>query len=148
MELLQRIETALKEAMREKDGDRRDAVRALLTSIKNKEKELKRVPNEGEIQQLIASQVKQRRDSIEQYGKAGRQDLADKEEREVEVLQAFLPEPLSVEQLDALIDSAVEESGAQSAKDMGKVMKVLMPKIAGRAEGKTVNERVRGKLPA
>ncbi len=146
MDLLQHIELALKEAMREKDEDKRDAVRALLTSIKNKEKELKRVPNEGEIHQLIASQVKQRRDSIEQYGKAGRQDLVDKEEREVDVLQKFLPEQLTSAQLDSLIESAIEESGAESPKDMGKVMKVLMAKVAGRAEGKTINERVRGKL--
>lgn len=148
MELLQRIEEALKEAMREKDQDKRDALRSLLTSMKNREKELRRVPDEAEIRQLIASQVKQRRDSIEQYSKAGRQDLVDKEEREVKVLQAFLPQQLTLEELDVLIESVLQEVGAVSSKDMGKVMKALMPRLGGRAEGKMVNERVRAKLPA
>jgi len=146
MELQKRIENALKEAMREKDENKRNAIRSLLTAIKNKEKEIKRQPNEMEIQQLISSQVKQRRDAAEQYAGAGRQDLAGKEETEIAVLQEFLPEALSPEALGSLIDEAIAEVGAQSLKDMGRVMKVLMPKVAGRAEGKQVNELVRQKL--
>ncbi len=146
MELQQRIEMALKEALREKDEDKRDAVRALLTAMKNKEKEFRRPLNEGEIQQLIASQVKQRRDSVDQYSKAGRSDLKDKEEREIHALEAFLPEQLTLPQVDELIEEAMRETGAETLKDMGKVMKNLMPKVGGRAEGKIVNERVRAKL--
>ncbi len=146
MDLQQRIELALKEALREKNEDRRDAVRALLTSMKNKEKELRRSLDEGEIQQLIVSQVKQRRDSAEQYSKAGRDDLKVKEEREILALEAFLPQQLTLSQLDKLIQEAIQDTGATTLKDMGKVMKQLMPKVTGRADGRTLNERVRAKL--
>jgi len=146
MELQQQIEQALKAAMRAKDEDKRDAVRSLLTAIKNKEKELKRLPNETEIQQLIGAQIKQRKESSEQFSRAGRQDLAAKEENEAAVLQSFLPEALSPEQLDHLVAEVIEAVGARSAKDMGAVMKALMPKIAGRADGKAVNDLVRARL--
>ncbi|MGV8075529.1 MAG: GatB/YqeY domain-containing protein [Syntrophobacteraceae bacterium] len=146
MELQENIERALKDAMREKDENKRNAIRLLLTAIKVKEKEIKRQPNETEIQQLISYQIKQRRDSSEQYTKGGRQDLANNEEEEIRILQAFLPEALSPEDLDKLVDESVAEVGAETIKDMGKVMKNLMPKIAGRADGKLVNELVRKKL--
>jgi uncharacterized protein len=146
MELQQQINAALKAAMREKNADKRDAIRSLLTAIKNKEKELRRSPDQSEIQALISSQIKQRRESVAQYNQADRKDLAAKEENEIAVLQSFLPEALSPEQLHALIEAAIKEVDAVSPKDMGKVMKVLMPKIAGRAEGKQVNEIVRAKL--
>lgn len=146
MELRERIDSALKQAMKDRDENRRNALRLLLTALKVKEKELKRLPTEAEIQQTISSQIKQRKDAIELYGKGGRQDLAEKEEEEVRVLQSFLPEALSPEELDRLVDEAVTESGATSAKEMGKVMKILMPKVAGRADGKALNERVRARL--
>lgn len=146
MELEERIDHALKDAIRGKDENKRNAIRLLLTALKVKEKELKRKPLEVEIQQLISSQIKQRRDSSEQYTRGGRKDLADKEEAEILILQAFLPEALSAETLEKLIDEAVAETGATAAKDMGKVMKSLMPKIAGRADGKLVNELVRKRL--
>ena len=146
MELFQRIEATLKEAMRARDESKLNAVRLLLTAMKVKEKEIKRSLNEGEIQQVISGQIKQRRDSIEQYGKADRRDLAESEEEEIRVLQAFLPEPLGEGELERIVDEAVSEVGAASAKDMGKVMKALMPKVSGRADGKLVNELVRRKL--
>jgi uncharacterized protein YqeY len=146
MELRERIDSALKQAMKDRDENRRNALRLLLTALKVKEKELKRLPTEAEIQQTISSQIKQRKDAIELYGKGGRPDLAEKEEEEVRVLQSFLPEALSPEDLERLVDEAVAESGATSAKEMGKVMKVLMPKVAGRADGKALNERVRARL--
>ncbi|MDY0038945.1 MAG: GatB/YqeY domain-containing protein [Desulforhabdus sp.] len=146
MELRQQIDQELKAAIREKNEDKRDAIRSLLTAIKNKEKELKRLPNDTEIQQLIATQIKQRRESAEQYNKAGRKDLADKEDHEISILQTFLPEALTPEQLNELIEGAIKEADARFPKDMGKVMKILMPKIAGRADGKQVNELVRAKL--
>ena len=148
MELQERIERALKEAIREQSENKRNAIRLLLTAIKVKEKELKRALTETEIQQVIASQIKQRRDSVEQYQAAKRADRAAVEEDEIRILQAFLPEAMSREALEQLVKEAILEAGAQSARDMGKVMKVLMPKVAGRADGKQVNELVRAKLQA
>ena len=146
MELLHQIEQALKEAIRSQDEDRRSALRLLLTSIKNKEKELRRQPSEVEIHQLIASAIKQRKDAVEQYLRGGRQDLADKENKEIEVLGAFLPQPLDPEALKTVVSEAIRETGAVSLKEMGKVMKVLMPRVAGRADGKMVQEKVRAML--
>ena len=146
MELQGRIEQALKTAIRERNENKLNAIRLLLTALKVKEKELKRALSETEIQQVIASQIKQRRDSIDQYRAAQRADLAAVEEDEIRMLQEFLPEALTPEALKELVEEAIAEVGAQSAKDMGKVMKALMPKIAGRADGKQVNELVRGKL--
>ncbi len=146
MELLERIEQALKDAMKRQDADRRNAIRMLLTSIKNKEKELRRALKEQEIQQLIASAIKQRKESVAQYEKGGRDDLAETERQEIRILQEFLPEPLSPEALKKLIREAIAEVGATSVKDLGKVMKVLMPRVAGRADGKEVNAAVREEL--
>ncbi|MCE5335543.1 MAG: GatB/YqeY domain-containing protein [Desulfobacteraceae bacterium] len=146
MELQQRIETALKEAMREKSEVKRDALRMLLTALKLKEKEIKRAPSEAETQQVIATLIKQRRDSAGQYRTGGREDLATKEESEILILQGFLPEQLSAGELEKIVADSVAEAGASSPKEMGKVMKILMPKIAGRADGKTVNDLVRRKL--
>ncbi len=146
MELQERIEHALKDAMREKNEIKRDALRMLLTALKVKEKEIRRRPAEAEIQQTITNLIKQRRDSAEQYRTGNRAELAMKEESEIIYLQAFLPEQLSPEELEKLVDEAIAESGATSAKEIGKVMKVLMPKTTGRAEGKQVNELVRQKL--
>lgn len=143
---MQDIEGALKEAMRQKDENKRNALRLLLTAMKNKEKELRRFPDDAEIQQIIGSQIKQRRDSVEQFTKAGRGELAAREEAEIETLQSFLPEALSPEALAQIVDEAIAEVGAQSVKEMGKIMKVLMPRVAGRADGKQVNELVRQKL--
>jgi uncharacterized protein len=146
MELQERIEQALKVAIREKNENQRNAIRLLLTALKMKEKELKRALNEAETQHVIASQIKQRRDSVEQYQAAQRADLAAIEEDEIRILQVFLPEALSTEELERLVLEAIAETGAQSSKDMGKVMKALMPKVGSRADGKQVNELVRAKL--
>ncbi|HIJ76989.1 MAG TPA: GatB/YqeY domain-containing protein [Deltaproteobacteria bacterium] len=146
MELRVRIEEALKNAIREKNETAKDALRMLLTSVKVKEKEIRRQPSETEIHQVISSLVKQRHDSVELYGKGGRADLAKKEEDEIQVLQAFLPQQLSLEELERTVVEAVLEAGAASLKDMGRVMKILMPKVAGRADGKMVNELVRSRL--
>ncbi|MEJ5348459.1 MAG: GatB/YqeY domain-containing protein [Desulfosoma sp.] len=146
MELLEKIEQALKESIKSKDEDRRNALRMLLTAVKNKEKELRRQPSEPEVHQLIASAIKQRKESIEQFLKGGRHDLAEKEEKEMKILESFLPKPLDVEALKTMILEVIRETGASSPKDMGKVMKVLMPRVTGRADGKTVQEMVRAHL--
>lgn len=148
MELSKRLEEALKDAIREKDATRRDAIRMAITGVKNKEKDLRRAPTDAEIEQIIGSQIKQRKDSIEQYLQGGRPELAAKEEEEMKILMRFLPEQLSTGEIERLVSEAVEESGAKSAKEIGKVMKLLMPKVSGKADGKLVNEIVRRKLGA
>lgn len=146
MKLQERIEQGLKEAIREKHENKRNAIRLLLTAVKVKEKELKRALDEMETQQVIASQIKQRRDAVDQYQLAQRADLAASEEDEIRILQAFLPAALTPEALEKLVVEVIAELGAQSAKDMGRVMKALMPKVAGRADGKQVNDLVRSRL--
>ena len=146
MELHERIEKALQSAIRDKNENAKDALRMLLTALKVKEKEFRRQPNEAETQQTITALIKQRRDSAEQYRAGAREELASKEEAEIVILQAFLPKQLSMQELEALVHSAVAEAGATSQKEMGKVMKVLMPKVAGRADGKQVNELVKRRL--
>jgi hypothetical protein len=146
MELHEKIEEALKNAIRGKNENAKDALRMLLTSLKVKEKEIRRQRNETETHQLISSLIKQRRDSVEQYKLGGRAELAAKEEDEIRILQDFLPQQLSSEELEKIIDEAVAETGATSQKEMGRVMKILMPKVAGRADGKMVNELVRRRL--
>lgn len=142
----EQIDEALKEAIKNRDEVKKNALRGLLTALKNKEKELKREPNETEILQIISSQIKQRRESIEQFKSGGREDLADREAQEISVLEVFLPKALTKEELIAIIDECIRETGALTAKDMGKVMKAVMPKVAGRADGKLVNELVKSKL--
>jgi uncharacterized protein YqeY len=146
MGLQEIVQQTLKGAIREQDEIKRNAVRLLLTAMKNKEKELRRQLTEEEITQAISSQIKQRRESVEQYLQASRPDLADQEEKEIQVLQSFLPEPLADAELERLIAGVISETGAQSAKDMGMVMKAIMPLVSGRADGKRVSEVVRQKL--
>jgi uncharacterized protein YqeY len=146
MSIKNQIDEALKEAIRNQNEVAKNALRGLLTAIKNKEKDLKRAPNDAEILQIISSQIKQRKESIEQFKSGGREDLAEKEAHEIAVLEKFLPKQLSQEELEAIIAECIQETGATTVKDMGKVMKTVMPKVAGRADGKLVNELVRAKL--
>jgi len=146
MSLLDQIHSDLKEAMKAKDSIRLGALRLILTAVKNKEKELRRELEEREVLQIVSNQIKQRKDSIEQYRKGGREDLVQKEEQELEILQAYMPQQLSEEELEKLVTETIKEVGATSVKDLGKVMKAIMPRIAGRAVGKVVNQMVRAQL--
>ncbi len=146
MELRQRIEESLKDAIRERNENKRDALRMVLTALKLKEKEIRREPDDAETMQVISTLIKQRRDSAEQFRSGGREELALKEEDEIRILQDFLPVQLSSEELEKLVNEAISQTGATSQKEMGRVMKVLMPKVSGRADGKTINEMVRRKL--
>jgi uncharacterized protein len=128
------------------DKTRLSALRMLKSGLHNREIDLKRELNEAEFLQLVSAMVKQRKDSIEQFDKGGRPDLVAKEEAELKVIQEFLPEQMSEAQLDAIIVEAIRETGAAGARDMGKVMKVLMPRMAGKADGKTVGEKVKLRL--
>ncbi len=133
-------------ATKAKDKIRLSALRLLKSGLHNKEISLMRPLNENEIMQVLSSMIKQRKDSIEQFAKGGRTDLVEKEEAELKVIQEFLPAQISEEEVDALIRKAIEEAGAVSAKDMGKVMKILMPKLTGVADGKAVGEKVKALL--
>jgi uncharacterized protein YqeY len=133
--------------MRSKDELALSVLRMLKSAIKHKEVEpgAKALDDAG-VCQIIATLIKQRRDSVDQYRAGGRQDLADKEQKEIAVLQGYLPTQLSAEELKAEVTSAIAASGAKGPKDMGAVMKVLMPKVQGKAEGKAVSEEVKAQL--
>jgi len=135
-------------AAKSKDKIRLSALRMLKNGLHNREIDLKRELDEVEFLQLLSSMVKQRKDSIEQFEKGGRMDLVEKEQAELKVIEEFLPAQLSEANLDAAITEAIRETGAASARDMGKVMKVLMPKLTGRADGKAVGEKVKARLSA
>jgi uncharacterized protein YqeY len=135
-------------AAKAKDKIRLSALRMLKSGLHNREIDLKRELDEGEFLQLLSSMVKQRRDSIEQFATGGRADLVEKEEAELKVIEEFLPAQLSEAELDASIAEAIREVGAAGVRDMGKVMKILMPKLTGRADGKAVGDKVKARLSA
>jgi uncharacterized protein YqeY len=147
MTLNEKIGAEITAAMKAKDAARLSALRMLKAAIMNKGVEKGRDLDDPEVLQVVASLVKQRRDSIEQFQKAGRTDLVDKEAGEVKVLEEYLPPAASAEDIAAAVAAAIAETGATSAKDMGKVMKAVMPKLAGKnADGRAVNEAVRRSL--
>ena len=136
----------MKSAAKEKDKARLSTIRLALAAVQNKEKELRKELSEQEIILVLSGLIKKGKESIEQFKAGQRADLVDKEEKEIEILQDFLPQQLTPEELEGEISKAVEEAEASAPQDMGKVMKILMPRIAGRAEGKVVNELVRKRL--
>jgi uncharacterized protein YqeY len=149
MALNDRVSADIAAAMKARDSSRLSALRMLKAAVMNKSVEKGRDLEDAEILQVVASLVKQRRDSIEQFAKAGRTDLVEKETGEIAVLQAYLPPSATAEEIAAAVAEAIAETGATSPKDMGKVMKAVMPKLAGKnADGKAVNEAVRRTLGA
>jgi uncharacterized protein YqeY len=148
MTLNEKIAADLTAAMKARDTARLGALRMLKAAIMNKGMvEKGRDLNDAEVLQVVASLVKQRRDSIEQFARAGRTDLVEKETGEIAVLEHYLPPAASADEIDAAVVEAISETGASSPKDMGKVMKAVMPKLAGKnADGRTVNDAVRRKL--
>jgi uncharacterized protein YqeY len=149
MPLAHTISTDIAAAMKAKDAARLSALRMLKAAVMNKGVEKGRDLDDGEVLQVIASLVKQRRDSIEQFSNAGRTDLVDKEMAELAVLNAYLPAAATSEEIEAAVADAIAETGAASPKDMGKVMKAVMPRLAGKnADGRAVNEIVRRRLGA
>ncbi len=141
------VNRAITDAMKAKDQARLSTLRMLKTALMNREIERGRALDENESRQVVMSLVKQRRDSIEQFTKGGRQDRADTETAEIVILESYLPPALDAAELERVVDAAIAESGASSAKDMGKVMKAVMAKLAGQTvDGKAVNELVRRKL--
>ena len=143
-----RIEQEMILAAKATDKVRLSTLRMLKNGLHNREIDLKRELNEAEFLQLLSSMVKQRRDSIEQFEKGGRADLVEKEEAELKVIREFMPAQMPEEALDEIIAEAIRETGAAGVRDIGKVMKVLMPKVAGKADGKTVGDKVKRVLSA
>jgi uncharacterized protein YqeY len=143
MGLKERIDGDLKAAMKAREELRLSTVRMLKAAMKNREIEKGSVLADEDVFGVIASMIKQRKDSVEQYARGGRADLAEKEEAEIGILQEYLPEQLSEEEVEEIIKEAISEAGASSSRDMGKVMKLVMPRVRGRADGKLVNEKVR-----
>ena len=149
MTLSDKVNLEITAAMKAKDQVRLSSLRMLKAAIMNKGVEKNRDLDDAEVMQVVASLVKQRRDSIEQFSKAGRTDLVSKESGELAVLEEYLPAAASPEEIEAAVAAAIAETGASSAKDMGKVMKAVMPKLAGKsADGRAVNEAVRRSLGA
>ncbi len=147
MPLFDEVTTAIADAMRQRDAARLSALRMLKAAFMNREVEKGRALDDGEARQVVNSLVKQRRDSIEQFLKGGRQDLVDKETAEIAILESYLPAAADPAVVDAAVTDAIAETGASSAKDMGRVMKAAMARLAGQTvDGKAVNELVRKKL--
>ena len=146
MSLQEQISAALKDAMRARDEAKMTTLRLVLAAIKKREKEARNLLEDQEVISVITSQIKQRRESIEQYRKAGREDLVHTEENELQILQGYMPEQVSEEEISDTLDEIIAEVGAASMKDMGKVMKAAMAKLAGKAEGGAINAMVKAKL--
>ena len=146
MTLIARLEDELKEAMKERDAERRDALRLILNALRAAEKEIQRPLHEDEELQVLQRERKRRLEAIEAYRAAGREEQAEKEEDELDVLEDFMPEPLSEDELEQIVDDAIAENGATSLRDLGRVMADVMPQIAGRADGSAVSQLVREKL--
>jgi uncharacterized protein YqeY len=142
-----RVNAELAEAMRARDPVRLSALRLLKTALTNKDVERGRPLSEAEAVQVVQGLAKQRRESIEQFTAANRMDLVAKEEAELRVLEGYLPPPMDAAQLAEIVDAAIQETGAVSAKDLGRVMKAVMARLAGQpVDGKRVNELVRSRL--
>ena len=142
------IQEAVKIAMKSGDQITLSTLRLLLSALHNEEIRVRRELSADEIQKNISTLCKQRGEAIDLYRKGGREELAEKEEAELAVLKRYLPEPLSEEEISALIRASIEEAGAKGIGDLGKVMKVLMPKVSGRSDGKRVNELAKALLAA
>ena len=147
MKLIDRISQDITTAMRAKDQAKLSALRMAKAALMNREVEKGRSLEAAEAEQVVASLIKQRRDSIEQFTKGGRVDLAARESAEIAMLEGYLPPPMDAAELEALVDAAIKESGAAGSKDLGRVMKMVMATLAGRpVDGRTVNEIARRKL--
>jgi uncharacterized protein YqeY len=146
MSLLARIETELTEAMRARDAERRDALRLILSSLRSAEKDLQRPLTDDEELQVLQRERKRRQEAAEAFRAGDRDEQADAEERELELLQEFMPEPLAEDEIEEIIDNVIAEVGATSLRDLGRVMADVMPQVSGRADGSSVSQLVREKL--
>lgn len=146
MALKEQLLADLKASMKAKDTVKKSTVTMIRAAILQVEKDNKVELGDAEIQEIIAKQMKQRRDALDEFKKAKRDDLIAQTEAEMRVIEAYLPKQLTQEEIEAIVDETIKETGAESAKDMGKIMGALMPKVKGLADGKLVNQIVREKL--
>ncbi len=146
MTLKEQLTQDMKSAMKQKDRIRLGTIRLLRSAIKNREIELREELNDEEVIKVISTSVKQHKESIEQFKKGGREELVKKEQAELKILESYLPQQMSEAEINALVQEAIEAVNATSMKDMGKVMKYIMPKTQGRADGKMINQQVKAQL--
>ena len=146
MSLIARLEGELKDAMVARDAERRNTLRLILASLRGAEKELQRPLHDDEELQVLQRERKRRREAAEGFRAGGREEQAEAEERELAVLEEFMPEPLSEEDLEEIVDDAIAENGATSMRDFGRVMADVMPQVSGRADGSVVSQLVKEKL--
>jgi uncharacterized protein len=144
--LIEEIEDELKAAMRERDEERRDTLRLILSSLRSAEKELQRPLSEDEELQVLQRERKRRVEAAEAFRNGGREEQAEAEERELDVLEEFMPDPLGEDELEEIVDDVIAEVGATSMRDFGRVMADVMPQVSGRADGSAVSQIVREKL--
>ena len=146
MSLVKRLEGEVKDAMLARDATRRDALRLILNSLRAAEKDLQRPLSDDEELQVLQRERKRRNEAAEAFRAGGREEQATQEEAELAILEEFMPEPLSEEELERIVDDAIAETGATSLREMGRVMADVMPQVAGRADGSAVGQIVREKL--
>ncbi len=142
----ERLLQEMKEAMKSGDKLRLSTIRMIRSTLKNKEIELRKPLDDGEIQKIIQGMVRKGEESLEQFKLGGRMDLVEKEGKEIEILKSYLPQAMTREEVLKVIDETLQETQSTSAKDMGKVMKAVMPKLQGKADGKLVNQLVKERL--
>lgn len=148
MALLERLNEDMKQAMKAKDKFRLGVIRMVISAVKNVEIDVRRPLEEGEVQDIVQREIKQRKDAMGEFAKAGRDDLVEQNQQELEVLNVYMPQQLTDEEIRAIVQSAISSTGASSKADMGKVMSAVLPHVKGRADGKIVNQLVQNELAA
>jgi uncharacterized protein YqeY len=146
MSLEERLIEEMKGAMKSGDKLRLSTIRMIRSALKNKEIEIRKTLEDEDVVKVIQTMVRKGEESVEQFQTGGRTDLVEKEKKEIEILKSFLPQPLSQDQILKIIDQSIQETQASSLKDIGKVMKSVMPKIGGKADGKLINQLVKERL--
>jgi uncharacterized protein YqeY len=146
MSLEERLVQEMKEAMKSNDKLRLSTIRMIRSTVKNKEIELRKPLDDGEIQKAIQGMVRKGEESVEQFKLGGRMDLVEKESKEIEILQSYLPQSLTPEEMIQIVDQTIQEVQATSLKDLGIVMKSVMPKLQGKADGRLINQLVKERL--
>ncbi|NGZ73835.1 GatB/YqeY domain-containing protein [Saccharibacillus alkalitolerans] len=142
MNLSERLNEDMKQAMRSKDKFKLSTIRMIRATVKNQEIDLKRTLDDAEVLDILSREIKQRKDALQEFEKAGREDLAETVRAEIDIVAEYLPTQLGEEEVKAIVQQTIQETGASSKADMGKVMAALMPKVKGRADGKLVNQVV------
>ena len=146
MDLEERLVEEMKQAMKSNNKLKLSTIRMIRSALKNKEIDLRKKLEDEDIVKVIQAMMRKGEESVEQFETGGRMDLVEKEKSEIEIMKSFLPKPLSQEEILEIIDQSIQETQASSLKDMGKVMKSVMPKIGGKADGKLINQLVKERL--